>query len=84
MALNIKRADTERNVRLLAQRTGVSLTEAVHRAVEDGLRLAPDVEPVGEDRLAAFRRARAAYGPPADDSWNWKAEMYDGNGLPRW
>lgn len=37
MALNIKSADTERDVRQLAELTGESLTEAVHQAVRERL-----------------------------------------------
>ncbi|MFZ5783183.1 MAG: type II toxin-antitoxin system VapB family antitoxin [Pseudomonadota bacterium] len=39
MALNIKSSETERVVRELARRTGLSITEAVHRAAEEKLRL---------------------------------------------
>jgi antitoxin VapB len=38
MALNIKSADTERVVRELAKRTGLSVTEAVRAAAEEKLR----------------------------------------------
>ncbi len=38
MALNIKSPETERVVRELAKRTGLSITEAVHQAAADKLR----------------------------------------------
>lgn len=38
MALNIKSRETERVVRELAKRTGLSITEAVHQAAEEKLR----------------------------------------------
>ena len=38
MALNIKSLETERVVRELARRTGLSITEAVHQAAADKLR----------------------------------------------
>jgi antitoxin VapB len=38
VALNIKSRETERVVRELAKRTGLSITEAVHQAVEEKLR----------------------------------------------
>jgi antitoxin VapB len=45
MALNIKSAETERVVRELAKRTGLSITEAVHQAAAEKLRaMAADQE----------------------------------------
>lgn len=38
MALNIKSRETERVVRELAKRTGLSITEAVYQAAEEKLR----------------------------------------------
>jgi hypothetical protein len=38
VALNIKSAETERVVRELAKRTGLSIAQAVHQAAEDELR----------------------------------------------
>ena len=38
MALNIKSQETERLVRELAKRTGLSITEAVHQAATEKLR----------------------------------------------
>jgi antitoxin VapB len=52
MALNIKSAETERIVRNLAKRTGLSITEAVHQAAAEKLRR------IDEDRE---RRRQALY-----------------------
>ena len=55
MALNIKSPDAERDVRRLAELTGESLTEAMHRAVRERLeRLASD-----EAAMKAARWAKA-------------------------
>jgi antitoxin VapB len=54
MALNIKSAETERVVRELAKRTGLSITQAVHQAAEEKLRA-----------MAADREARLARMTPA-------------------
>jgi antitoxin VapB len=54
MALNIKSAETERVVRELAKRTGLSITEAVHQAAEEKLRA-----------MAADHKARLARMTPA-------------------
>jgi antitoxin VapB len=42
MALNIKSRETERVVRELAKRTGLSLTQAVHQAATEKLRAIED------------------------------------------
>jgi antitoxin VapB len=52
MALNIKSSETERVVRELAARTGLSITEAVHRAALDKLRA---IDADKEARKAALR-----------------------------
>ena len=52
MALNIKSPETERLVRDLAQRTGLSITQAIHEAAAEKLRR------LEEDREA---RRRALY-----------------------
>lgn len=54
MALNIKSAETERIVRELAKRTGLSITQAVHQAAEEKLRA-----------MAADREARLARMTPS-------------------
>lgn len=55
MALNIKSAETERVVRELAKRTGLSITEAVHQAAEEKLRA---LTAEHEARLARMTPAR--------------------------
>jgi antitoxin VapB len=55
MALNIKSRETEQIVRELAKRTGLSITEAVHRAAAEKLRA---MEADLEARLAAMTPAQ--------------------------
>lgn len=55
MALNIKSRDTERIVRELAKRTGLSITEAVHQAAAEKLRA---IEDDLEKRLASLTPAQ--------------------------
>jgi len=52
MALNIKSPETERVVRELAKRTGLSITEAVHQAALERLRA---IDSDKEARKAALR-----------------------------
>jgi antitoxin VapB len=52
MALNIKSPETERVVRDLAKRTGLSITEAVHQAALDKLQA---IDADKEARKAAMR-----------------------------
>jgi antitoxin VapB len=52
MALNIKSPETEQVVRELARRTGLSITEAVHRAALDKLRT---IDADKESRKVALR-----------------------------
>lgn len=52
MALNIKSLETERVVRELAKRTGLSITEAVHQAAVERLRA---IDSDKEARKAALR-----------------------------
>ena len=64
MALNIKSRETERVVRELAKRTGLSITRAVHQAATDKLRqMETDyVERVARltpEQLAKLRRLQA-------------------------
>lgn len=83
MALNIKRAETERLARKLAQRTGESVTDAIDRAVRERLeRLAPSD---AADRLVRMRAVLAEMGPlgPGPTREQIDAEMYDEWGLPR-
>ena len=71
MALNIKSQETERIVRELAKRTGLSITEAVHQAAAEKLRaMERDLEarvasmtPAQREkfqRLEAIRKSAAA------------------------
>ena len=55
MALNIKSPETERVVRELAKRTGLSITEAVHQAATEKLRT---MEIDREARLARMTPAQ--------------------------
>ncbi|CAN5914771.1 type II toxin-antitoxin system VapB family antitoxin [soil metagenome] len=55
MALNIKSLETERLVRELAKRTGLTITEAVHQAAADKLRA---METDREARLARMTPAQ--------------------------
>lgn len=67
MALNIKDPETEKAVRTLARRRGVSLTEAVRQAVSSELgrdELSPEEK---ERRIAEGRR--------------WMKEFYDKHGI---
>jgi antitoxin VapB len=52
MALNIKSPETEEVVRELARRTGLSITEAIHRAALDKLRA---IDADKDARKAALR-----------------------------
>jgi antitoxin VapB len=52
MALNIKSAETEKIVRELAKRTGLSITDAVHQAAVEKLRA---IDTDKEARKAALR-----------------------------
>lgn len=55
MALNIKSGETERIVRELARRTGLTITEAVHQAAAEKLRA---MESQLEARLARMTPAQ--------------------------
>ena len=52
MALNIKSLETERVVRELARRTGLSITDAVHQAAQEKLQA---IDSDKEVRKAALR-----------------------------
>jgi antitoxin VapB len=84
MAVSIKNAETERLARELAKRTGVSITEAITRALreqltrEDGKRAAPRVR----DELLAIGRRCAAL-PDLDTRSAEEILGYDEIGLPR-
>lgn len=79
MALNIKSPDTERLVRDLANRTGVSITQAIHQAAEEKLRR------MDEDREARRQAlydiaARARARPRLDDRTADEILGYDDRG----
>src|SRR5688572_14981535 len=56
MGLSIKRAETERKARAVAERMGVSVTEAIDRALDDKWRALTAAESAGvmEERREAF------------------------------
>ncbi len=70
MALNIKSPEAERDVRRLAELTGESLTEAMHKAVRERLeRVGRQTEALNETRWARVEAivARAQAIPPLND-----------------
>jgi len=91
MALNIKSLETERVVRELAKRTGLSITEAVHRAATDTLRrmetdaaerrarLTPE-QLAKLHRIAAICKEAAAL-PVLDDRTPEEIVGYDDKGM---
>lgn len=86
MALNIKDPDTDRLVRVLADKTGLSLTEAIKLAVADKLDEL-DSQDGPEGGIAARlmeigRRCRAEIAEPVD-ALDHGALLYDEQGLPR-
>lgn len=84
MAISIKNEETERLARELARRTGVSMTEAITRALreqlarEEGRRAAPRIR----DELLAIGRRCAAL-PDLDTRRPEEILGYDELGLPR-
>jgi antitoxin VapB len=60
MALNIKDPETEKAVRTLARRRGLTLTEAVHQAVKKDLRTDEMSEEEKARRIAEGRAKLAA------------------------
>lgn len=85
MGLSIKRAETERKARAVAERLGVSVTEAIDRALEEKWRLltasdTPDERAGKRDALFARIRARNAIGGPSLKEI--EAEMYGDGGEP--
>jgi antitoxin VapB len=94
MGLNIKKPETEANIRKLAARTGESLTDAIDRAVREKLaRL--DAETVPEqtretaeeilEKLRPLQEAIEAEGRARGDTRSLLElmdELYDENGLP--
>ena len=85
MGLSIKRAETERKARAVAERMGVSVTEAIDRALETTWQ-----ELTAEDQAAEHARKREelfawirnlpkAQGPSIEEI---EAEMYGEGGEP--
>lgn len=94
MGLNIKRPETEANIRKLAARTGESLTDAIDRAVREKLarldaqaarnRPAETAEQILE-KLRPLQEAVAAERRSRGDTRTSKElmdELYDEHGLP--
>ena len=83
MALNIKSATAERTVRMLAQRTGETITEAIERSARERLDRLEKAKGA-KSKVAKWRALLKEYGvEPTTESWDWKSEMYDENGLSR-
>jgi len=84
MALNIKRPETERIVRRMSQRTGLSVTRTVEEAVA---RWEKDLDKdLGAGRsLREFREWQRSFGPvpPGPSYEEIMDDMYDERGLPR-
>ncbi|RFC65899.1 MULTISPECIES: type II toxin-antitoxin system VapB family antitoxin [Mesorhizobium] len=83
MALSIKDPETERLARMLAERTGESITQATKRALQERLRRnGSDVrkEALIEDLDAIQRRWNAL--PVRDTRTSDEIIGYDENGLP--
>jgi hypothetical protein len=85
MALNIKNSATEDKIRKLAAEMGVSLTEAVDRAVGEKLWSLTREDLVQRDVEALLRIAResAKRFTEADKTFDWDSHLYDENGLPK-
>lgn len=84
MALSIKDPETERLARMLASRTGESITEATRKAIEDRLkRLGSSVQQdaILRDKLDVIRGRFARM--PVDDGRSAEEILgYDDDGLP--
>lgn len=88
MALTIRNQETTAAIRLLAARTGLTLTAAADQAVRNELHRLDEarLQETREQRLARMRRvaadvqhaAAAASGP-----WLTDDDLYDEDGLPR-
>lgn len=85
MGLSIKRAETERKARAVAERMGVGVTEAIDRALEDKWRALTSDETArerAEERDALFARIRARNAVGGPDLKDIEAEMYGEGGEP--
>jgi antitoxin VapB len=89
MGLNIKSQQTEANIRKLAERTGLSLTDAIDKAVCAELRKLEQNEQSQHsltERLKALQQAFASQRlNPADtrSAREWIDDLYDEHGLPK-
>ena len=85
MGLSIKRAETERKARAVAERLGVSVTEAIDRALEEkwrGLTAADTLDERAGKRDALFARIRARNAVGGPSLKEIEAEMYGDGGEP--
>ncbi len=86
MGLSIKRAETERKARAVAERMGVSLTEAIDIALDRTWKDLTADEAAAErarKREALFARIQARGQGDGRSLAEIEAEMYDEHGLPR-
>jgi antitoxin VapB len=84
VALRVKDPETQRLARILAERTGETLTEATRRALEERLRRLGQAtrKPALLDDLRAIRRRWSAI-PVLDRRSAEEIIGYDENGAPR-
>ena len=85
MGLSIKRVETERKARAVAERLGVSLTEAIDVALEAKWRELTAEEreaQMDRDREALFARIRARNAGGGPSLKEIEAEMYGEGGEP--
>lgn len=85
MGLNIKNPATEDKIRKLASELGVSLTEAVDRAVAEKLGSLTRDEDVRHDIDALLQIAleSAKRFSDAEKAFDWDSHLYDEHGLPK-
>ncbi|MFN3816948.1 type II toxin-antitoxin system VapB family antitoxin [Brevundimonas sp.] len=85
MGLSIKRAETERKARAVAERLGVSVTEAIDRALEEkwrGLTAGEEPNETAGRRDALFARIRARNAIGGPSLKEIEAETYGEGGEP--
>lgn len=81
MAINIKDPETDRLVRELAERMGVTITEAIKVAVQERLgRTKPRIDLIYADLIAIGERGRAR--PMLSDLTDDEIVGYDEHGIP--
>jgi hypothetical protein len=85
MGLNIKNPETEDKIRKLAAELGVSLTEAVDRAVAEKLGSLTRDEDVQRDIDALLQIAQesAKRFSDTEKAFDWDDHLYDERGLPK-